>query len=112
MRLNAKINDETDLVNKQFVDALLAKLNDTTIADLREAIEKVDDSRKWGTFGDSYVAESTEEILSILADALFEDSSAEIDCQCEIDLPLDIAVNVKLLGSNSGISQGFYQEVE
>ena len=38
MRLNARINDNTDLVNKQFVEALLAKLDDTTIADLVVAV--------------------------------------------------------------------------
>lgn len=48
MRLNAKINDETDLVNKQFVEALLAKLDNTTIAEIKKAIEEIEGNSTWG----------------------------------------------------------------
>ena len=56
MRLNARINDNTDLVNKQFVEALLAKLDDTTIADLKKAIDSLEETRQWGSFGNTYTA--------------------------------------------------------
>lgn len=48
MRLNSKINDSTDLVNKAYVEKLLAELDDTTIAALQTAIENLEDNTQWG----------------------------------------------------------------
>lgn len=111
MRLNARINDETDLVNKQFVDALLAKLDDTTISDLKKAIEEIDNARKWESFGNLYIANSVDEISSILSDAAFEQNPTEIECKCAISKPLSIAVDVKFYGDAKGKNQGYKQNI-
>lgn len=50
MRLGSKINDNADLVNKQFVEALLSQLNSTTIAELKEAIEQIESNDQWGSY--------------------------------------------------------------
>lgn len=111
MRLNARINDETDLVNKQFVDALLSKLDDTTIADLKKAIDELEDSRKWESFGNSYTADSFAKISSILLDAAFEQDPVDITCKCAIDSPLALSVDVRLYGSNKGVDQNYKQNI-
>jgi hypothetical protein len=50
MRLNAKINDDTDLVNKQYILDVLSKLNTEELQTLREAIEALEDNTQWGYF--------------------------------------------------------------
>lgn len=50
MRLGSKINDNADLVNKQFVETLLSQLDSTTIAELKEAIEQLESNDQWGSY--------------------------------------------------------------
>ena len=111
MRLNARINDNTDLVNKQFVEALLARLDDTTIADLKKAIDSLEETRQWGSFGNTYTANSVDDISSILSEATFTEDPVEITCNCDISQPLAVAASAKFAGSAAGIKQNFKQEV-
>lgn len=110
MRLNAQINDNLDLVNKQYITDTLANLDATTLQLIRNAIDSLEQHSQWGSFSNEYAAADSAGLAQILNSADYIEDST-ITMQSDIAEAVTIAHTVTLLGAKAGVPQGYAQEV-